>query len=635
MRNTGIGYINPEIPRVSVRPAQGRFYEANVPDTLDLAARADLAIHALTHTVNDHQDYEMYFLADMYCDPPVMWHTGDAVNCQYKMMEALPLLRLVTGNRNRLVVDQRWKEVSLQLIGPDGLAYWPEKGRMPWGRLGAGFTVPLIGDRSQGQYCTYGYLGRLLATWSIYHTLDGNPVWEECSRRMIDRLSGLVVDRGDFVYFPQAGIAPGAEFNDDMPMPVDGWWSCTSGWLIEGLAHHYRVFRYEPALDLAVRLTRFLKDVSGQFDSEGRFTGVDHYHAHTAAVLGMAELALVTNNPELAGFVRKAYNYAKQTGDPLVGFFPENHRYPRDDGTYEYRVRKIETAETCEVADMIAIGLKLADMGHDDCLDDVDRWIRNQFVENQMVDTGWVERLQDSLDVIPMRKLSNDTREGPFDTTRSDYSPERSTGNRVAERMVGCFAGWPLANDLVAVATPGQQFPGHTFMNCCLGNGARAIYYAWEHILDFKDGTLSVNLLLNRASTWADVNSHIPCEGRVDIHVKRKCHLEIRIPDWVEPDQVECRMNGKARELQFRGRYAVIGRTGKGNRVDLCFPITERSLKTRLGGRPYELIIRGNEVVSIDPPGKYYPYYQRNHYREDQVRWKRRNRFVSDRLIQW
>ena len=103
----------------------------------------------------------------------------------------------------------------------------------------------------------------------------------------------------------------------------------------------------------------------------------------------------------------------------------------------------------------------------------------------------------------------------------------------------------------------------------------------------------------------------------------------------MDPDQVECGVNGQGRLPEYRGRYALIGKTRKGDVVDISFPISERTVRTNIGGRPYELIIRGNEVVSIDPPGKYYPYYQRNHYREDQVRWKRRNRFVSDRLIQW
>ena len=172
-------------------------------------------------------------------------------------------------------------------------------------------------------------------------------------------------------------------------------------------------------------------------------------------------------------------------------------------------------------------------------------------------------------------------------------------------------------------------------MNCCLGNGARAIYYAWEHILDFKDRTLSVNLLLNRASPWADVNSHLPCEGRVDILIKTPCFLQIRIPEWVDPSETSCRVNGKIRKLQFNGRYALAGKAKKRDQVRLKFPIDERTVTASLGGRQYTLVVRGNEVVSIDPPGKYYPYYQRDHYRNDDVRWTRRGRFVSNRVFEW
>jgi len=67
----------------------------------------------------------------------------------------------------------------------------------------------------------------------------------------------------------------------------------------------------------------------------------------------------------------------------------------------------------------------------------------------------------------------------------------------------------------------------------------------------------------------------------------------------------------------------------KGDRVKLTFPIVERTVKTKLGGRLYTLVIKGNEVVSIDPPGKHYPYYQRDHYRENKARWVNRERFVG------
>jgi hypothetical protein len=49
----------------------------------------------------------------------------------------------------------------------------------------------------------------------------------------------------------------------------------------------------------------------------------------------------------------------------------------------------------------------------------------------------------------------------------------------------------------------------------------------------------------------------------------------------------------------------------------------------------YTLVIKGNTVVHIDPPGRYNPLYQRAHYRENQVRWRKMKRFVTQEHIEW
>lgn len=67
------------------------------------------------------------------------------------------------------------------------------------------------------------------------------------------------------------------------------------------------------------------------------------------------------------------------------------------------------------------------------------------------------------------------------------------TTDRVAERLVGAFSGWPSANDWVQ----GREW---SVMHCCTGNGTRTIYQVWQDIVQWKEGHLRVNLLLNRAS---------------------------------------------------------------------------------------------------------------------------------------
>ena len=55
-----VGYITPKIPEVGLPPYEGEKYEATVPDTLDLAERARLAVNGLTGPTNPLADYEIY-----------------------------------------------------------------------------------------------------------------------------------------------------------------------------------------------------------------------------------------------------------------------------------------------------------------------------------------------------------------------------------------------------------------------------------------------------------------------------------------------------------------------------------------------------------------------------------------------
>jgi hypothetical protein len=67
----------------------------------------------------------------------------------------------------------------------------------------------------------------------------------------------------------------------------------------------------------------------------------------------------------------------------------------------------------------------------------------------------------------------------------------------------------------------------------------------------------------------------------------------------------------------------------------LTFPISERTVKTRIGGLDCTLVIKGNTVVSIDPPGKNCPLYQRARFQANTTPWRKMNRFVSQEAIRW
>ncbi|RKZ72810.1 MAG: hypothetical protein DRQ57_16315, partial [Gammaproteobacteria bacterium] len=140
-----------------------------------------------------------------------------------------------------------------------------------------------------------------------------------------------------------------------------------------------------------------------------------------------------------------------------------------------------------------------------------------------------------------------------------------------------------------------------------------------------------INLLLNRASEVADIDSHIPYTGQVDVKVKQAVELSIRIPEWVKPEDASATVDGKSRDISFSGRYAQLGDVNAGQTATLSFPISERDEKTTIMGKEYSLRIKGNTVIGISPQGQHCPIYQRAHYRENSTRWHKVNRFLIDR----
>ena len=170
-------------------------------------------------------------------------------------------------------------------------------------------------------------------------------------------------------------------------------------------------------------------------------------------------------------------------------------------------------------------------------------------------------------------------------------------------------------------------------MQCCTGNGTRALYYVWENILQHDDGRIQINLLLNRASAWADIDSHIPYTGQVDIRIKEPVEIAIRIPDWVTPAQTHVQVNERDRAVEWMGRYAQIDNLKPSDVVTLTFPLDERTEDVYIERERFTLVRRGNEIVWIDPVGRYHPLFLRSHYREDATRWRRTERFVAGKQV--
>lgn len=636
---SNIRYIRDKVQAFEIPPYRGTRYEDSVPDTPDIAEHAKLGVHVLTSITDPTADYEVYWTAEFNQNPAILGHDyNDWVqNCE-GLMEGLPLLRIVTGSSLNDHVDPVWMTSILRSIGPDGLVYLPLKGR-PWGSLKvpmvpgpyvnpvwspSGQKLPIT-DPALEQIATADTCVRMPGTMTVYYLRDGNPMWKQAIEKMIQRLTAIAVTQDDFAYIPLGSIEPGANYGSS-PMPTGFIAEENSGRMIQGLAQYYKATGYEPARELAAKLTRYIRLHAQYYEADGTpMVGPDerkmfkwynvwapdttianlphggHGHAHGLGLLSVLEYAAAVNDPQALAFVRTGYEWMKANGSSLVGYFPEIF------------IPDYDRSETCINADMIAIALKLTEAGAGDYWDDADRWTRNHFLGSQIVDPSWINRMAERSSVKPVAA--------------------NQTSDRVAERSIGTFAGWSTGSDWVVPNMQHRQCVQH----CCTGQATRAMYYIWEHILDYREQTLRVNLLLNRASEWCDVYSYIPYEGRVDLKIKKHCERTLlRVPEWVPSgsSQVSCTVNGHSRPTKWEGRYVVLGSAAPGERFTVKFPIGERKVQERIGGVNYTLEIRGNTVISIDPPGQNGPLYERSYYREP-VRWRKVERFIPDQTISW
>ena len=116
-------------------------------------------------------------------------------------------------------------------------------------------------------------------------------------------------------------------------------------------------------------------------------------------------------------------------------------------------------------------------------------------------------------------------------------------------------------------------------IGCCNGNMCRALYLAWDSILESKGKDLWVNLGLNRVSPWADIDSHIPYEGKLRIRMKSaRDRLLVRIPEWTEWNAVQCTINGRPRAHQwiaFPRGYVNLGAVAAGDEIIVQFPMKD------------------------------------------------------------
>jgi hypothetical protein len=570
---------------------RGERYIARAPDTLDLSDRMSLAINALTNVWYPEERWGQGFLVDFSQRPPVIFpsHITDAyLNIPPKFIEALVCCRTGSGSDRNLDVDDHIIATQLSLLGEDGLTYCP-------------YDTFKDFSEKRGFSEIWGE-GRMLSALSMLYQVDNDPGWVEIGCRKVDRLLALSKLKEDFRFFwkgrfylkenpPDVVEEPSVPISGGSLADYDPLFSkvYSIGALGHGSGLFYRVTGYEPALELSRGLARWgLKRIFT--NTNGRYD-FWHFHHGLYSLMAVWEYALAADDTEIMQQVNACYQWARQMGDAKIGYFPE--LFP-DQKSWQYLNWNGKTVEICEVADIIWLALNLTRAGIGDYWDDVDCWVRNVFTNGQICNLEDFDRIpEDFYDTNPSKR------------------PHQNAEN-ILERSLGAFLGWMRPNDgLKVVKTQqGMKLANLGIQHCCTANGARTLFHVWDSILTRQGNQVKVNLLLNRASPYLEVDSYLPVEGRIVLKVRDAISASVRVPFWVLCKDLVLTINGKERIPEFQERYVQIADLNPGDEVEVKFPMPEQTITRVIGDLPFTLSLRGSNVVNIDPPGIALPLYR-------------------------
>ena len=613
------------VVRDLIRPAEcsGESYEAVVPDTVDLAERARLGLNGVVGTSDPACYYQMWFAINYASREPYLSHNGADGTCTVKFAESLPLLRTASGSQEHLDVETNQMVELVKAISPDdGLYYVLWQPNRPWHSN----YMPHSDGAAQEDFASVVGVGRMMRSMLVWQERDGDDRWNDRLRAMARGAAKMAVFKDDYAYYPDGG------HSHQYAYPRSGWQNTREpasdtesgegsvldsiGHMIYGLARWYTASGDREAIDLAGKIATFAtlpkmwgglaEEIAVHGGEQGHFHS--HMHGHMGGLRGILEYARATNDEARLEFVRRSYEHLRTYMIPRIGWLGGNGV---GDGTIH--------AEGCNLADLIALGIRLSESGIADYWDDVDAVTRNLLLEQQLTD---VDKLRSIAEASPPRG-------------ERSRLPGQETYDRMPERLVGIYAAFASPNSI----------PPSTVMGCCVANGTQAIYYAWEGALRCDGDTAQVNLLINRASRLVDVDSYLPYEGRVVVHNKAARRVSLRISNWIDRRALRLSVSGQERPLAWVGNYVVVDDLNPGDRIEVVFPVRETTASYTASHRvwrrerQFTYTFRGSTVVDVAPREtnpRAIPIYDRAHLRADSAPMKKVTRFVPSRpILRW
>lgn len=557
-------------------------------DGLDLTRMARQALNYLRGNPDPARDYECKFdlgplgipchapqtvAPNQYGYDPVS--IGDT-DC--RMMLQYARMRAMVGEAEPDEVELGVRRRVLGYLADDGLA---------WTNPASWTGTPI-----EGYWINKWASAKIMVLLAGDYARTGDAAIRQQARRIFEGLKGLAEWDGKRAYYPGGGV------------PVRDGRYLTEGWaehhsnnypsIVEPCLAYGQTCDDDEALDFAVAMAEgFLAGCQpGQdelrIDPEtGAFEG--HVHLHTHALIGVAELGVVTGEGRYLEWVQQAYEFIRRHGTDY-GWYPEHIPQPQ------------HGAETCVVGDMVGIGVWLAQR-HPHYFDQVERTLRNYLRRTQFVLTDEFLAL--------------------FERLHADQ-PGQVVQAAIGElrKLEGGFVSAPAPDDWVkrdhALGSTGRSDNGIDMMGCCPPEGMRAVWEAWRWAVQETPEQVWVNLCVSRDHPAVQVTAGAPEQGWLLVAPRKHAGFQLRPPAWVDRDAVTLRRDEQPVPVHWVGpdeAYVDCPKAAPNERIELRWPVpvfVQRQPMLSVPGREFGLTVEweGNEVEAVDPIGQHLPIFE-------------------------
>lgn len=552
-------------PHFSAKPR--RVYLPSLHD------RAKLAINCLTEHCDVARGRIPYFYTRMADRPPTaalaVWSYGDGLG---RSVDALALLRHLTGDTLDHPADQTMRASLVGLLGVDGLSWVPAE---PW-------TANEPHTRPE-----WLQQGTLLGLTTLFQ-LTGDAEYRRLAEQNILGLLRHVRRQPEgHLEFPGASYTRTGGWTPHGTDPYHRFSVFAVGTTMP-LLRFYRVTGFAPALELASGLMDWaLRDHDGgkQLFDRG------HFHMQSRVMLSLLLRGLIKNDRTDLELGEDLYRKACKVGT-LSGWFPEQINNPEHN--------RSNLGEGCCLCDMLEAAILLAQHRDPRYWHDAERYVRNHLFAFQLTESEWFAQMTHR---APEEYLLN------FRPS-SDAATGVVSSGRAAQTLMGGFAGWG------GVTAMSDDSPfANINQHCCNAAGARALYVAWRYAVADKDGTFSVNLHIHRRHAAAEILAEEDTAddgtgtGRLRVRMLAARKLRVRVPEFVEPREMQVRVNGVARETPAARGFLTAGDISTGASVEIEYPLKRRVTTERVAPGEFTFTWRGANVVNASPVQKIRPYF--------------------------